>query len=223
MIAALNHGTVGARHTAGARKPTTEFTARVRPRDAKRRRSVVAEQVTVVPATHRTPVPTLDGHSVGGRQVAPVNNCGRLAANRGAEQKRERPARALAVDVAQALFDQPVDVRQPTTEQAVPASPRRSTTSRRRCNPAGATYELSLGEGRVSARADCNVCNGALVLSGQTATIGPILACTRAACATMAFETTYVAVLAGDSVVRIDGVTLTLTSSRGTLRFLQRR
>ena len=89
--------------------------------------------------------------------------------------------------------------------------------------PAGATYELTLGEGRVSTRADCNVCNGALVLSGQTVTIGPILACTRAACATMAFETTYVAVLAGDSVARVDGVTLTLTSSRGTLRFLQRR
>ena len=30
-----------------------------------------------------------------------------------AKEKRERPARAVAVDIAKAFFDQPVDVRQP--------------------------------------------------------------------------------------------------------------
>jgi heat shock protein HslJ len=50
-------------------------------------------------------------------------------------------------------------------------------------------------------------------------TIGPLLACTRAACSTMAFENTYVGVLAGESHVRVDGDSLTLSSSRGVLRF----
>ena len=85
--------------------------------------------------------------------------------------------------------------------------------------PAGAPYALTFADGRISTKADCNVCSGSLVVGGQTLTIGPLLACTRAACPTMIFETTYVAILAGDSVARIDGTSLTLTSSRGELRF----
>ncbi len=85
--------------------------------------------------------------------------------------------------------------------------------------PPGAFYELAIAEGRVSTKADCNTCAGNLVVSGQTVTIGPLLACTRAACPTMAFENTYVGILAGDSAARIDGNSLTLTSSRGVLRF----
>ena len=81
--------------------------------------------------------------------------------------------------------------------------------------PAGTSYALALADGRVSAKADCNVCGGNLVVGGQALTIGPLLACTRAACPTMAFENTYVAILAGDSAARIDGNSLTLTSSRG--------
>ena len=50
-------------------------------------------------------------------------------------------------------------------------------------------------------------------------TIGPALACTRAACATMAYESEYVALLAGDNAAEIGANTLTLTSSRGRLRF----
>jgi len=85
--------------------------------------------------------------------------------------------------------------------------------------PAGASYSLTLTGDRVSTRADCNVCAGSVAVDGHTLTIGPQLACTRAACPTMAFENIYVSLLAGDSTPQIDGNTLTLTSSRGVLRF----
>ena len=54
--------------------------------------------------------------------------------------------------------------------------------------PAGATYALVLADGHASTTADCNVCGGNLVVDGQTLTVGPLIACTRAACPTMAFE-----------------------------------
>ncbi len=85
--------------------------------------------------------------------------------------------------------------------------------------PSGATYNLSLAEGRASAKADCNVCSGALTISGSTLSIGPALACTRAACVTMDYESQYEALLAGDSTAALDANTLTLSSSRGLLRF----
>jgi heat shock protein HslJ len=85
--------------------------------------------------------------------------------------------------------------------------------------PASATYEITFAAGRASTRADCNLCNGALAIQGDTVTIGPVLACTRAACSTAALEHAYVAVLAGDSTAQIDGRDLTLTSARGVLRF----
>ena len=85
--------------------------------------------------------------------------------------------------------------------------------------PADASYTLMLADGRASTKADCNVCNGNLVVGGQTLTIGPLMACTRAACPTMAFENTYTAILAGESAVQIEGNSLTLISPRGVLRF----
>ena len=85
--------------------------------------------------------------------------------------------------------------------------------------PADAAYTLSLADGRLSTRADCNTCSGTFSLSGQTLTAGPALACTRAACPTMAFEAAYVGVLSGDSTVTLTGNTLVLTSARGVLRF----
>ena len=63
------------------------------------------------------------------------------------------------------------------------------------------------------------MCGGAFVLSGQTMTAGPALACTRAACSTMAFENVYTSLLAGDSTVALSGNSLTLSSARGVLRF----
>ena len=85
--------------------------------------------------------------------------------------------------------------------------------------PGSASYELTFAAGRASTRADCNVCGGALAVRGDTVTIGPIMACTRAACSTAGFEQAYVTVLAGDSTARIEGSELTLTSPRGVLRF----
>ena len=85
--------------------------------------------------------------------------------------------------------------------------------------PTGATYTLTLTDDRVSTRADCNVCAGSVAVNGHTLTMGPQLACTRAACPTMAFENTYISLLAGDSTPQFDGNTLTFTSSRGVLRF----
>lgn len=85
--------------------------------------------------------------------------------------------------------------------------------------PNGATYDLAFAEGRVSARADCNRCSGSVAIDGESVTVGPALACTRAACPTMAFENDFVGILAGDSIAKVDGNTLTLSSSRGVLRF----
>ena len=80
-------------------------------------------------------------------------------------------------------------------------------------------YTITLGDGQLSTRVDCNTCSGRFTLEGQTLTAGPALACTRAACATMAFETAYTAVLSGQSTVTLSGNTLVLASSRGVLRF----
>jgi heat shock protein HslJ len=86
-------------------------------------------------------------------------------------------------------------------------------------SPAGATYTLTLADGRLSTRADCNNCAGSFTLTGNTLNAGPALACTRAACPTMAFESTYTGILGGDSVVTLSANTLVLTSARGTLSF----
>jgi len=94
--------------------------------------------------------------------------------------------------------------------------------------PAGARYTLTFADGRLSTRADCNTCSGTFALSGQTLTAGPALACTRAACPTMAFENAYTRLLSGtsgitlsgnyDSGITLSGNRLVLSSARGTLR-----
>ena len=85
--------------------------------------------------------------------------------------------------------------------------------------PSGATYTLTFDNGRLSTRADCNVCGGAFELSGTTLKAGPALACTRAACATMAFENVYTGILSGESTVTMNDGTLVLSSARGVLKF----
>lgn len=85
--------------------------------------------------------------------------------------------------------------------------------------PSGATYTLTFADGRLSTRADCNTCSGSYALSGLTLTAGPAMACTRAACPTMAFENVYTDLLGGDSTVTLSGSTLSLSSTRGMLRF----
>src|SRR5262245_2736153 len=85
--------------------------------------------------------------------------------------------------------------------------------------PPGASYTLTFTDGRLSTRVDCNMCNGAFTLSGQTLTAGPLLACTRAACPTMAFESGYTSLLSGESTVSLSNNVLALSSARGALRF----
>jgi heat shock protein HslJ len=89
--------------------------------------------------------------------------------------------------------------------------------------PTGAVYTVTFADGRLSTRADCNTCSGAFSLSGGTLATGPALACTRAACPTMAFENEYTRLLAGDSTVTLEAGTLVLSSTRGTLRFARTR
>jgi heat shock protein HslJ len=85
--------------------------------------------------------------------------------------------------------------------------------------PSGASYTVTFGDGRLSTRVDCNSCGGSYTLDGQTLVAGPLLACTRAACATMAFENMYTKLLAGESTVSLSDGGLVLTSPRGVLRF----
>ena len=85
--------------------------------------------------------------------------------------------------------------------------------------PASASYTLTFADGRLSTRADCNSCSGTFALSGQALTAGPALACTRAACPTMQFETIYTNLLSGDSTVALSNQVLVLSSGRGMLRF----
>jgi heat shock protein HslJ len=87
--------------------------------------------------------------------------------------------------------------------------------------PPTASYTLTFADGRLSTRADCNVCGGGFTLSGQTLTAGPALACTRAACPTMEFESTYTKLLSGESTVTLSSNTLVLSSTRGLLRFMR--
>ena len=87
--------------------------------------------------------------------------------------------------------------------------------------PPGANYTLSFDTGRLSTRADCNSCSAAFTLSGQTLTAGPALACTRAACPTMAFENVYISLLSGESTVTLSGRALAPSSDRGLLHFAQ--
>jgi heat shock protein HslJ len=87
--------------------------------------------------------------------------------------------------------------------------------------PFSATYTISFSQGRLSTRVDCNSCGGTFSVEGTTLTAGPNLACTRAACPTMAFESAYTAILSGDSTTVVTGSTLTLSSARGTLQFVR--
>ena len=85
--------------------------------------------------------------------------------------------------------------------------------------PSGASYTFTLTDGRLSTRVDCNNCGGTYTLNGQSLVAGPSLACTRAACTTMAFENTYLRLLGGESTVSLFSGALVLASSRGVLRF----
>ena len=86
-------------------------------------------------------------------------------------------------------------------------------------------FTLRLGaDGVAGARVSCNSCGGRYTLSGERLTVSS-LACTLAFCTPIegvppAIES-FPSLLEGGTVVSGDDATLTLTSERGTLRFVR--
>jgi heat shock protein HslJ len=87
--------------------------------------------------------------------------------------------------------------------------------------PVGVLYQVTFDDGRTSVRVDCNVCTGRFTSDRNTLTVGPQLACTRAACETASYENAVLTLLSGDHQYTTTLHNLTLTSSRGTV-LLQR-
>ena len=84
--------------------------------------------------------------------------------------------------------------------------------------PAGADYTVTFTD-RLSLRADCNLCSSAYTINGSTLSVANAMACTRAACPTMAFEGEYTSLLTGDHTVTATATSMTWVSPRGTVRF----
>lgn len=84
-----------------------------------------------------------------------------------------------------------------------------------------ALFTITFADGRIAARVDCNSCSGTFALAGPVLTVGPNLACTRAACPTQAFESLYTGILGGDHTAELSARTLVLSSPRGRLVFTQ--
>ena len=85
--------------------------------------------------------------------------------------------------------------------------------------PASGQFTLRLeADGQAFVRADCNGCGGRYVLGGDTVTLSQ-MACTLIACPNAPFDTQYLGLLDGTSSFDVEGDLLTITSSRGTLRF----
>jgi heat shock protein HslJ len=74
--------------------------------------------------------------------------------------------------------------------------------------------------GRLSAKADCNRASASYTTAGDTLSTG-LMASTMAACAAAPLDTQFLALLSGDNVATSDGLTLELSSSRGTLHFVR--
>ena len=87
--------------------------------------------------------------------------------------------------------------------------------------PVGVAYQVGFEDGRVAVRVDCNTCSGPFAVVDGTLTIGPTLACTRAACETASYESAVVSLLSGAHQITTTLHNLTLSSTRGTVN-LQR-
>ena len=85
-------------------------------------------------------------------------------------------------------------------------------------NPESFTLELR-ADSKMSVRADCNRCATGYSISGETLTVGPNAACTRAACSSAPFDQQYVSALIGATTARVSGDTLECLSPLGILRF----
>lgn len=80
-------------------------------------------------------------------------------------------------------------------------------------------YTLRLDEnGQAGVRADCNSCGGRYTLAGDALDL-PRLACTRAFCGEDSLDGAFVRILSSGPRLRVEGSTLVLSSSAGTLRF----
>jgi heat shock protein HslJ len=126
----------------------------------------------------------------------------------GCDESSSTPSSPSSISASQLAGDWTVVSIQPTGQLA-------------QVTPAGSIYTLTVADGRLSTRLDCNTCGGAFALSGQTLTAGPVLACTRAACPTMAFGDAYVSLLSGESTIALTGGNLVLSSARGVLRLVR--
>jgi heat shock protein HslJ len=73
-------------------------------------------------------------------------------------------------------------------------------------------------DGRLSLRADCNLCGGPYRLDGESLSSGP-LACTKVFCATAPLDSQFVTILEGRSSIERKGSRLMLSSPRGSLAF----
>ena len=87
--------------------------------------------------------------------------------------------------------------------------------------PVGVRYQVAFDNGLTRVQVDCNTCSGSYTRSETTLTIGPTLACTRAACETASYESAVLALLGGEHQVSTTLHNMTLTSSRGSV-LLQR-
>lgn len=84
--------------------------------------------------------------------------------------------------------------------------------------PAGADFTVTFTD-RLSARVGCNACSSGYKINGSTLSVADAIACTRAACPTIAFETEYTAMISGDHQVTTSATTMTWVSPKGTIRF----
>jgi heat shock protein HslJ len=95
----------------------------------------------------------------------------------------------------------------------------RQANGAEQATPGGAAYAITIENDRVAVQADCNTCSGSATLASSTLTLGPALACTRAFCATAAFESVFTTALSGDHTATVSGGSLTLSSTRGSMQF----
>ena len=84
-------------------------------------------------------------------------------------------------------------------------------------DPAMFTMTLG-GDGKMSARADCNRASAAYTIDGRSLSIG-LIASTRAYCSSAPVDQQFLALLGGENVVTTQDAALQLSSPRGTLRF----
>jgi heat shock protein HslJ len=81
-------------------------------------------------------------------------------------------------------------------------------------------YTVRFGsDGSVAARADCNRCGGRYRIEGAALTVGPALACTRAACVPPSLGDQFTAALAAVSTYIQREGELELVYAGGSLRF----